>query len=170
MSEPGSHGINIQDSSTVVSQDHDIILRTVTEVTQHINSGLVRSFRLRRGGPAAEADPAAAPTPMRSTPGEQLRNATLIEETTRAPKSVNDLSRSIGDLMFRLFMPEQMQRYIAEMNCSITITTNDLEVPWELMWCSDDFLCLKWPVARADGPRLSAASSRRSAPTSCASC
>jgi len=44
-----------------------------------------------------------------------------------------------------------MQRYISETPCSMTITTNDLEVPWELMWCEDTenkFLCLDRPVAR----------------------
>ena len=50
--------------------------------------------------------------------------------------------------MYRLFMPEQMRRYIADNPCSLTITTNDLELPWELMcYQRGRFLCLDRPVA-----------------------
>jgi CHAT domain-containing protein len=39
-------------------------------------------------------------------------------------------------------------RYLRDLNCTITITTNDLELPWELMWHRGKFLCLERPVAR----------------------
>lgn len=41
-----------------------------------------------------------------------------------------------------------MQRYLSEIPCSLTITSNDLELPWELMYDRSGFLCLERPVAR----------------------
>jgi hypothetical protein len=61
---------------------------------------------------------------------------------------VEDLLRHVGDLMYRLFIPDEMQRYLRETPCSLTLTTNDLELPWELMMMGDEFLCLNRPVAR----------------------
>jgi CHAT domain-containing protein len=65
-----------------------------------------------------------------------------------AASGVNEMARDVGDLMYRLFMPEQMQSYLGDTPCSVTITTNDLALPWELMWHRDQFLCLDRPVAR----------------------
>ncbi|MEZ4868379.1 MAG: CHAT domain-containing protein [Caldilineaceae bacterium] len=77
---------------------------------------------------------------------------------------VTNLVREMGDLMYRLFMPEQMQQYLRDTQCALTITTNDLELPWEFMYYAplrDDrqnapqsevdaasFLCLNRPIGR----------------------
>jgi hypothetical protein len=142
-SEPGSHGINIQDSSTVVEQDRERITRTLQEVTAQINAGLARQFAAQpaREAPAGEE---AAGEPRTLTP-------VGVVGTGQVYKDANTLAQDTGDLMYRLFMPEQMQRYLTATPCSITITTNDLELPWELMWCEESehkFLCLDRPVAR----------------------
>jgi CHAT domain-containing protein len=50
--------------------------------------------------------------------------------------------------MYRLLMPDQMQNYLYDNECSLIITTNDLELPYELMSYRDTFLCLERPVAR----------------------
>ena len=39
------------------------------------------------------------------------------------------LVRYVGDLMYRLLLPEPMQDYLLNNKCSLTITTNDLELP-----------------------------------------
>ena len=50
-SEPGSHGINIQDTSTLGAQDHDEMKRIISRITAAIEQGAVRSASL----PAAPA-------------------------------------------------------------------------------------------------------------------
>lgn len=83
---------------------------------------------------------------------------------TPQPRSLNDLLGYVGNLMYRLCIPEEIQRYLMETPSSVTITTNDLELPWELMCyrktspaelvpqpSADSgytFLCLDRPVAR----------------------
>jgi CHAT domain-containing protein len=70
----------------------------------------------------------------------------------------------MGDLMYRLFLPETVQDQLRTTTCSLTIATNDLELPWEFMHYDhtpdpqqpnpqpdDDvknFLCLSRPIAR----------------------
>jgi hypothetical protein len=148
-SEPGSHGINIQDSSTVVEQDHDLMKKTVEDVTGQINAGLAREFATRKSGEAG----ASSVGSVAATADASVRHLIPIGRDTEVipPKNANEIARELGDLMYRLFMPEQMQRYLVETPCSLTITTNDLELPWELMWCDwseHKFLCLDRPVAR----------------------
>lgn len=162
-SEPGSHGVNIQDSRTLVEHDHDRLQKAVQDVTSHINAGLARQFTARSAPPAepvAATSVAAAPVAGRRpelTEGgrraPQRRDAER-EMESGAPavlRNVNDLAQDIGDLMYRVLVPDQMQRYLRDTQCAMTITTNDLEVPWELMWsegAAEPFLCLDRPVAR----------------------
>jgi CHAT domain-containing protein len=61
-------------------------------------------------------------------------------------------------------MPEQMQRQIAETRCALTITTNDLELPWELMHAQGRFLSLDRPVARMPMGRALPPGDRAAAP------
>lgn len=133
-SEPGTHGINIEASSTLSEQDRATISDEIGQITSAINLGLARSA----GSPSAvtEAD---------------LRNLTTggaSQPSFGRPARPNDLIRDVGDLMYRLVIPDQMQMLLSNSPCSLTVTTNDLELPWELMHVEDDFLCLKLPVAR----------------------
>ena len=41
-SEPGAHGINIQDTSTLGKQDHDEIKGIISRITSAIEKGAVR--------------------------------------------------------------------------------------------------------------------------------
>src|SRR5262249_52240408 len=52
-----------------------------------------------------------------------------------------------GDLLFRIVVPEQIHPYLSPA-CSLTVTTNDLELPWELMVVEGQPLCIRQPVAR----------------------
>jgi hypothetical protein len=71
-----------------------------------------------------------------------------------APIEIHDLARSVGDLMYRLVLPPLMYDYLDRTNYSITITTNDLELPWELMWHEGEFACLRHPMARMPMGRM----------------
>ena len=162
-SEPGSHGVNIQDSSTLVRQDRQQMRDAVDEITRAINLGLARQFRQRSDPELAQAFPPtsderadlaerAESQPQQSAVPQDPITRDLIPVDMSGERasvqSVNGLAQSVGDLMYRLLMPEAMQRYLDDTPCSVTITTNDLELPWELMWYRDDFLCLDRPVAR----------------------
>jgi hypothetical protein len=165
-SEPGTHGINIQGSSTVVEQDRRLMSDTIGEVTDAVNTGLARRFEFRsradssrapaedgeavvRDGDAGEDQGGLGESQGTEGP-EELRHLLPADLHDRrlSPAGVSELARDVGDLMYRLFMPEQMQRYLGQTPCSVTITTNDLELPWELMWHRGQFLCLDRPVAR----------------------
>lgn len=130
-SEPGTQGVNIQASTTLVEQDRHDILDALKEVTGHLRGAFARR----------DAPREAAPLPRRLGDGREVE--TVLQD--------------VGELMYRLFMPEEMQRYVDETQCSLTVTTNDLELPWELMFRHGvgsgrepgaGFLCLRRPVAR----------------------
>jgi CHAT domain-containing protein len=132
-SEPGTQGVNIQASTTLVEQDRLDILEDVKAFTGHLGG----EFERRR----ASREIAPPPVPL----GDG--------------RDPDEVVRDVGELMYRLLMPEEMQRYIDETHCSLTVTTNDLELPWELMLQrggrreggrgdDDGFLCVQRPVAR----------------------
>jgi hypothetical protein len=139
-SEPGTHGINIQAESTLVERDREYMRATIDKITDAINAGLVRQF-------SQESEVSSPPD---SEVNEQARKVRPVDVNDKYPPSqnINYLIQDVGDLMYRLFMPERMQDYLNNTPCSITITTNDLELPWELMFYKDTFLCLDRPIAR----------------------
>lgn len=149
-SEPGSHGINIQDSSSLVDQDREYIRDVIAQVTKAINDGLVRRFQIRGGAPGA-----AAPADVAREWQAAVQPA---NGTATRPDDVQTLISDVGNVMFRLFMPDRMREYLSSTPCALTITTNDLELPWELMYDSSwedesgesglGFLCLQRPIAR----------------------
>jgi hypothetical protein len=102
-------------------------------------------------------DPQPPPIP----PAREWNPAQLLPDAAGdlpPTENVEKLIRDVGEVMFRLFMPDQMRSYLSLNPSSLTITTNDLELPWELMhddtWDDDGsgesggFLCLRRPVAR----------------------
>jgi ribosomal protein L40E len=54
----------------------------------------------------------------------------------------------LGDLMYRLFLPTAIQRHLSDTENPILIASNDLELPWELMYVEQEFLCLRVPIGR----------------------
>jgi CHAT domain len=113
-------------------------------------------------GAAAPAGPATVPSASAPAPvaDDALRMAELKMPPTSPlgplyPEGLNELVKKVGDFMFRIFMSHQMQDYLNASPCSLTITTNDLMLPWELMSYRDrnepevdKFLCLERPIAR----------------------
>jgi predicted nucleic acid-binding Zn-ribbon protein len=62
-------------------------------------------------------------------------------------EAVDSLSE-LGDLMYRLFLPTAIQRHLSHTDSPILLASNDLELPWELMYAENEFLCLRVPVGR----------------------
>ena len=183
--EPGTPGIDIQDESTMVVEDHKFFEDAMNEITAQINNGLVRSFKppapvttdgaagTPAGAPPAPPPdglvaavgvtapvPAAPPQPAPPAGEAQAQavggNGAAAGAAPAAPGSVNtnedvlrlrlvnappaqvnqtaaDLVQDIGDLLYRLVVPETMQRFLTETKSSLTIRTNDVELPWELI-------------------------------------
>ncbi|HEX8246552.1 MAG TPA: hypothetical protein VF599_00080, partial [Pyrinomonadaceae bacterium] len=157
-SEPGTHGINIQGASTIVRQDRDEISEILKQITGAVSSDFRSGFVLNNESSSINIGLAKAPPPDENTAAaaaggetapantftENVRGFEFDAEPTGTPfANNNELLTDVGDLMFRLLMPEQMQTYLYENSCSITITTNDLELPWELMSYKNTFLCLE---------------------------
>jgi hypothetical protein len=147
-SEPGSHGINIQGASRVASYDRDGWSQSIKQITEAVDRGLQRTWSLKEQA-AADAESNRA-TNEGAVNDETPRNFTLGAEPERAVPSedLNQLIKRVGEEMYRLLMPDQMQNYLYDNECSLIITTNDLELPYELMSYRDTFLCLERPVAR----------------------
>ncbi|MFW9879891.1 MAG: CHAT domain-containing protein, partial [Candidatus Thorarchaeota archaeon] len=60
---------------------------------------------------------------------------------------IQDLS-SLGKLIYGMFLPPSIQKYMETINEPVILKTNDNEIPWELLHDEKDFLCLKVPVGR----------------------
>lgn len=152
-SEPGSYGISIRGSSTLVKQDRELMGQQIDDITRAIDAGLARQFALRGGQPAMAAETPAATGvhegTERTAVSDVARDLVLGGVTGGGPvEDVSLVVQKAGELMYSLFMPEQMQTYLSEKPCALTITTNDLELPWELMFYEGRFLCLDRPMAR----------------------
>jgi CHAT domain len=119
-SRPGTHGVNIQGSSTLVEQDRSEFSQKVADIAKAIQTASARGV-------------SAFPLDGTVEPSEP---------------QAEDQIRILGDLLCRLVLPEDMQRYLPDNPSSITITTNDLQLPWELMCFGDKILCLEQPVSR----------------------
>lgn len=148
--------LNIRGVSSVLASDRQSLVDMTQRISQAINKGLARSFETNR---QAEAAPDTGSANVSETPQTELREFDPIEilSEQRAESALNisnlpanDLIRILGTLMYRLVLPESMLEYF-ERNTqlpSINITTNDLELPWELMHYNNRFLCLERPIAR----------------------
>jgi CHAT domain-containing protein len=115
------------------------MLDLVDGITHAVNVTLTRQFEREAGERGARLDleeplrPAAQPHPAN-------HRAYSV--------SVEDLLRSTGDLMVRLLLPVPTQGHLQRIDGSISITTNDVELPWELLYDRGQVLALKNPVAR----------------------
>jgi hypothetical protein len=163
--ERAGHGVNVQASTTLVENDRKSMTDALRRVTDAIGHGLER---VRKGAAAGEPpQPAPGPAPgLHASEHDHVRRALWDEEADLKDPRINvgALVQDVGEMMYRLFMPEQMQRQIAETRCALTITTNDLELPWELMYAQGKFLSLDRPVARMPMGRAMPPADRPAAP------
>jgi hypothetical protein len=134
-----SRGINIiQDVRPLSKQDRDWMVEQLGQLTTNVNQGL------RAAHNTAHPDTARTISPAEPTPEAASRDAALTLST-------------LGEFMFRMVIPEQMQAYLKRESWSFSITTNDLELPWELVCfeAADSepgselrYLCLERSVSR----------------------
>lgn len=103
----------------------DATLNMINQNLEKISADLYH-HSLRRGG--EESDDRASPL-------------------TQYP--ISDKLKNVGDLIFTLFLSTDIRNYLSNLdNCSITISSNDFSIPWELMYDGKQFLCLKYPISR----------------------
>jgi len=152
-SEVGTHGFNIQDSSSLVDQDRRYIREAIAQITRAVDLGIARAFsRSEEAGGQAPPQPGDTVRDARpELPPQSPQDTTVLEDL---PTLVGD----VGKVMFRLIAPDRMRQYLSSNPYSLTITTNDLELPWELMYDESleestsetglGFLCLQRPIAR----------------------
>jgi hypothetical protein len=116
-------GVNVQDSTTIVKADRAYFLREV-DAARGDSYRQLRALRSSRDGrPPAEV----------TAPG-----------TTEVVPRLS----SMGSVLYRLLVPDRMKEEMASHPDSpLTVITNDLELPWELMH-DGEFLALTRPVAR----------------------
>lgn len=148
-----TRGINIiQDVRRLSRVDRDWMVGLLGKLTGSMNDG-IRAAHIA-SHPAV--DP-VAPTPAPAGPPGGLRTIGPAEPTAeRAEKDAKRLLGMLGDFMFRMVIPEQMQGYLRREEWSFSITTNDLELPWELISYEPTgdganeprYLCLERSVSR----------------------
>jgi hypothetical protein len=138
--------VHLQASSILVRQDRDALNWIVNQVTREISSG-IRSLRSQ---PRTTAGVVDQPPPTAAGPPAGLRSFVPDEEAPSglAQPDPEAALRSAGYFMYSLFVPDTMQRLVADAEYSLTIATDDLELPWELMHDGEEFLCLGQPVTR----------------------
>jgi CHAT domain-containing protein len=164
--EPGAHSGNVQGTVRLVQQDRELMQYAIKQITG-IVTGRVREAEERRGRGQPERSTAQ---PLPTEESEDIRGAVRAyifgqEQTVVPPDApLSSLVREMGDLMYRLFVPEDVENFLTTTTCSLTLATNDLELPWEFMYhnltpnnpaqapgASEDeenFLCLNRPIAR----------------------
>jgi hypothetical protein len=130
-----TRGINIiQDERKL---DRDYLMNGIAELTDDINVRLRtdHASRLDTGGERGVSFGAEPSAPVKPHPDIQVA------------------MRGLGQFMWKMLIPEQMRELIRSQNCSLSITTNDLELPWELICIEDpagasEFLCVSKSVSR----------------------
>ncbi|HEX5715290.1 MAG TPA: CHAT domain-containing protein [Thermoanaerobaculia bacterium] len=113
-----TRGINIiQDVRRVSQADRNYMKDLLAQLTSKMNQ------QIRSAHSAAHPEP----------PG-QPRTILPAEGSSSAPaRNATEALAVLGDFMYRLVIPGEMQRYLQREAWSFSITTNDLELPWELI-------------------------------------
>jgi hypothetical protein len=136
-----TRGINIiQDVRRVSKADRDYMKSLLTQVTHGMNQGI------------RAAHAAAHPKPS-----DSARTILPAEEPGGSPtRTAMEALAVLGEFMCRVVIPSEMQRYLKREGWSFSITTNDLELPWELIsYQREDeepadaaYLCLERCISR----------------------
>jgi CHAT domain-containing protein len=132
--------VNLASQSVIVRMDRQELIDIIETITSAVDRGIRRAQSGTE--PAAAASPAALPAPT-------TRRFDL--GGSRATDAADDLGvalRDVGRLMYSLLVPDAMQRLIGDARCSLTLATNDMEMPWELLHDGREFLCIDRSMAR----------------------
>lgn len=121
-SAPGSQGVSIHDTFRVGEQDH---------------------LRAGRGAATATGAVGSARRARQAT-----RDFTADTPEHVPPGNLAEKLRDVGDLLYRIFLPGFAQVLLRDSLCPVSITTNDVTLPWELLHDGEEFLSLSRPLAR----------------------
>lgn len=159
---------NLYDDVEVLLTDQDLFRDTIDTIAESSIKG-IRSAADRQTAPTEQEAPVGQDAPVeRDAPVEHL--AADVAQPLRAGgaptvrraapvraiatdhldqlDSAGRLER-IGRRMYSLLIPDAMQRLIDETDeFPLTITSNNPELPWELLHDGTEFLCLKRTFAR----------------------
>ena len=131
-----TRGINIiQDVRSLSRADRTWMAAQIKQLTTTVNQARRSAFPAPHSGTAAQAG-AARPTssqPATPTPPGPARTISPAQQSVPSSTDTNTLLARVGDFMFRMIIPDQIQAYVKKESWSFTITTNDLELPWELL-------------------------------------
>ena len=130
--------VNLTSQSVLVKRDRDEVLHIIKRITAAVDSGIRRAHA-----------PATSPADTAASPASP--NTRRFDLGGNADPDGVDLGvelRDIGRLMYSLLVPDSMQRLISDARSSLTLATNDMEMPWELLHDGTDFLCLERSMAR----------------------
>lgn len=130
---------HVQGSSVLVPQDHQGFNQIVGAVAAQIQGG-ARSDDVDEPGPSPEPDG--------PRPGATRGFLTGRADSAGPAAAIEDDLRDVGQLMYHLIVPDTMQRLLGDTDAPLSVATNDLQLPWELMHDGEDFLCLRRPLAR----------------------
>ena len=152
---------NLYDDVEVLRTDQDLFRDTIDTIAESSIKG-IRSAAGQQAAPvqqAAPPEPAGEPEaegdaaePARAGGAPAVRRAAPVRAVTSDHldqlDSAGRLER-IGRRMYSLLIPDAMQRLIDETDeFPLTITSNNPELPWELLHDGTEFLCLKRTFAR----------------------
>ena len=140
-----TRGINvIQDVRKVSKVDREWLTEKLDSLTSSMNAG-IRAVHAA-ANPSSEVAPAAPATTRTISPASGS-GASAAGQTA-------DTLATLGQFLFRMVIPDQVQEYLKREPCSFSITTNDLQLPWELICYDADgtsdlrYLCLERSVSR----------------------
>jgi len=133
-----TRGINIiQDVVKISRQNRAWMLGKLNELTDAANQGY-------RDAHARKVDPGSAPR--------------TITPAGASSANTQQITGDLGRFMSRVFLPERVREYLLREKWSFSITTNELELPWELMFLEhtgaasdagiNGHLCVKHSISR----------------------
>lgn len=131
-----SQEANLHRTMTITAAIRRDFLGTIDQIADIAMTGV-------RGSP----DPAAPPEPAEADPRPTRGISHLPPPTTLADPA--EELKLVGKLMYNLLVPNGMQMLLdSAAPRPLTVSSDDLELPWELMHDGTDFLCLRRPFAR----------------------
>lgn len=156
---------NLYDDIEVLGMDQDLFRSVIDEISDGALTGIRSAAGLLGGvdGPPSRTEPASGSTsdsvartdPVAEQPTQaQIRRAAPVASAGPDTGLLGRLEPAqrlaqVGRRMYGLLIPDAMQRLIEETReFPLTITSNNPELPWELLHDGEGFLCLKRMFAR----------------------
>ncbi|QAY72075.1 CHAT domain-containing protein [Agromyces protaetiae] len=126
---------NLHQHVKIYASDQALFRQTIDDIA----AGAVRNIRSAADPPTRRAEPVLGPAAAVDGP-EDIAGIPLEDIAKLPPDRRLEL---VGRRMYALLIPDAMQRLIAETDgFPLTITSNNPELPWELLHDGEEYLCL----------------------------